>query len=239
MFSTNLCLIATGRYMEFVPNLLRAAWRWFLPDFDVTYHIFTDTIHSELQSQRPIRWHAWPHKPWPHGTLMRYHAMRSAEEELLKADWTYYIDADMDIVAHVGDEIFSDLVAVRHHGYMSTHPYHLPYERRGESQACVPLQWSKCYYAGAFQGGRTEHWMQAMRAMQQGIDADIKNGITAINNDESFWNQYLATRTPTLILPPQYCWHPPHPGRPYSIFDPEKPPKIVALDKNHDAVRAI
>jgi hypothetical protein len=81
--------------------------------------------------------------------------------------------------------------------------------------------------------------MQAMRAMQQGIDADIKNGITAINNDESFWNQYLATRTPTLILPPQYCWHPPHPGRPYSIFDPEKPPKIVALDKNHDAVRAI
>lgn len=237
MISANLCVIATGRYKEFLPTLLMTADRYFLVDCDVRYHVFCDLAGYSpmIPSRRTVFWHLWEHKPWPYPTLHRYHAMLSAKDDLLDNDYTYYVDADCEFVGHVGEEVCGELVATLHHGYVGKTGRHLPLESRPECAAYTePVSGTK-YYCGGFQGGATPRWVKAMEFMRDRIDFDDRRKIIARHNDESFWNSYLSFFPPTLVLPETYCWHPFDPiRRPYAKPDPNKIPKIIALTKDRE-----
>lgn len=231
MTTVNLALIATGPYARFIPSLIEQADKFLLRGCDVEYHIFSDQI-NQLQSSKDrwISWHPWSHGPWPHGTLYRYHAMLS-NHEFWSCEYCYYMDVDMEIVAPVGKEILGEIVGVRHHGYVGKDRKQFPYERRIESMAYVPHNFGTTYYAGAFQGGAADRWREACIYMVDKINSDERRGITPLHNDESIWNRYMLIPQDPLILPPQYCWHPESPLRPYSKLDPSNPPRIIAMDK--------
>jgi histo-blood group ABO system transferase len=125
--------------------------------------------------------------------------------------------------------VLGDLAAVLHPGYAGRPPaVHAPYERRSASRAFVARHRGEFYFAGAFQGGRSQEYLDAMRAMRDAIDADAARGLTACWHDESHWNRYLVDHAPAVILPSTYCcpetW--PMEGR-----------RLLALDKNHAEVR--
>ena len=84
----------------------------------------------------------------------------------------------------------------------------LTYERRRESTAWIAPEEGARYYCGAFQGGRTERYLEAVGVMAAQIDTDTAKGITAVWHDESHWNRYLIDHPPTLELSPSYCWYP-------------------------------
>lgn len=209
MFRVNLCVIATGKYGTFLPRLLDSARQYFCADFDTRLFVWTD---SPLTRRSWIVPHRLRPEPWPGITIHRYRTMLAAAAELLAADYTFYLDADMIFVRPVNDEIFSDVVAVIHPGYEKTPPSELPYKARLESAACVHPRQRWRYYIGAFQGGKTRRWLPIMEQLNRMIEQDARDGIVARWHDESHWNKFLSSKPPTLTLSPDYCCYSDHRG---------------------------
>lgn len=182
---------------------------------------------------------------WPIPTLMRYHLFMNQEERLKEYDYIFYMDADMRVVAKVSDEILGDgLTAAEHPMYSLRKEYIPPYEPNKESTAYIPRpgaviidengqpRFKPYYYAGGFQGGPANLFIQAMKKIKSYIDKDQLNNYIAIWNDESYWNKYLSENQPSIVLSPAYIYpdslikeyYEPLWGRSYE-------PKIVTLTK--------
>jgi len=205
MFSVNLCLIATGRYRGLLPRVLDSARKFFCADFETRFFVWSD---EPIESRPYATWVPAEHKPWPAVTLHRYRTILAAREVLAQAEYTFYADADLLFVRHVGEEILSDLVGVIHPGHEHDPPARMPFESRLESAAWVSPRWRRRYYIGAFQGGRTERWLAAAEDIDGWIRQDEAQGIVTPWQDESYWVKYLAIHPPTLALTPDYCTYP-------------------------------
>jgi hypothetical protein len=227
--------IATGHYSRFLP-VLRASVAWrFLVGHDVRHLIFTD---CDIPSTDTIRIVRIPHEPWPLPTLRRYDHFRAARDVLLEHDYCFYLDADMRVDRPVGDEILGELVATRHPYQSLLPPARMSFERDPRSLACVAPTEGTMYYAGGFNGGSSPAFVALADALADAIARDRANGIVATWHDESHLNRYLVDHPPTVCLSPSYCfpeeWY--DTGPPPAVGPVE--PRIVALTKQHEVVRA-
>lgn len=182
---------------------------------------------------------------WPAPTLMRYHLFLNQEEKLKEYDYVFYMDADMRVVAAVGDEILGPgLTAAEHPMYSLRKEYVPPYEPNPLSSAYIKRvgkvvtdetgkpRFKPYYYAGGFQGGVAKDFIEAMQVMKERIDKDFNNNYVAIWNDESHWNKYLSEVEPAIVLSPSYIY-------PDSLIDDyyvkvwgqKYEPKIITLTK--------
>jgi histo-blood group ABO system transferase len=200
-----LCVIATANYRMYIRPLLRSVRRNFLPGYEVTVLLFTD---GAIAAEEDLRVIPVEHSRWPGMAIRRYPLFREHAAVFERMDYLYYLDADMRVIDKVGPEILGDLVATVHPGFHDKPREKFTYERRQESTACIEPDDGIRYYCGAFQGGRTERYLEAVDMMAERIDKDTAKGITAVWHDESHWNRYLIEHPPTLELCPSYCWYP-------------------------------
>lgn len=182
---------------------------------------------------------------WPAPTLMRYHLFLNEEEKLKEYDYIFYMDADMKVVSKVSDEILGEgLTAAEHPMYSLRKQYIPPYEPNKDSTAYIPrpgavvtdetgqARFKPYYYAGGFQGGPANLFLEAMKVMKANIDKDFTKNYIPIWNDESMWNRYLFDTPPSIVLSPAYIYpdslikeyYEPLWGRSYE-------PKIITLTK--------
>lgn len=159
---------------------------------------------------------------WPAATLYRYHVLLAYN--WAGYDYLYLCDADMLWKRPPGDEIFDELVATEHPGYIG-HPKP-PYEDREESAAYVRK--GETYYAGGFVGGKRAAFLDLAAGIKNQIDRDDAAGITAVWHDESHLNAQLALLPPTTTLSPAYCYPDDDSGYPW-LKGTER--ILVALDK--------
>ncbi len=122
------------------------------------------------------------------------------------------------VPTRVGDEILGDgLTAAEHPMYSLDTRYIPPYEPNPESAAYIPRpgrisghgkskRFRPLYFAGGFQGGRTEPWIAAMKTMKELIDKDFVKNYIPIWNDESVWNRYCFDNPPGIVLNPSYVY---------------------------------
>lgn len=220
-----LLIIATNKYIGFLQPLIDSADNFFLKNHVVTYFIFTDQ-DIILNSNRNIKIIKIEHKDWPWMTLGRYKIFINHVDILSKEDYLYYCDVDMKFVDEVGDEILGDRVATQHPGY---------YGRRGTpetnqiSTSFVSPNEEMQYFAGGFNGGRSEEYLKMSKIISTNIDIDYSKGIIAIWHDESHMNRYFIDNPPTVILPPSYCYG--------ESMDIPFNKRLIALDKNHSKLR--
>ena len=200
--SVALCLIATGNYDRFVPDVVESARQFFLAGCNVSILLFAD---AEPPDGLVDEWFRIDHEPWPGPTLHRYHHLLTARETLLQHDYVFYVDVDCRFIGPMGREILSDLTAVIGQSVGSMLADTWNYERRACSTAKMFRGDGRFYYIGGFQGGRSSRYITAMEAMQRNIDQDAARGVTARWHDESHWNRYLAHYPPGVSLPPMYC----------------------------------
>ncbi len=222
-----LCVIATGKYDQFVEPLAESVREHFLPGYKVDIGLFSD---SPMGEDIVDRWFIVNHCDWPGPTLYRYRWMLQAAPWLSQHDYIFYVDADCRFVDTFGPEILGSLVAVEHQGYVDQEPDTLPYERNEASKAYIPLGSGIRYYAGGFQGGNSGSYLHAISTMEHRISWDEMGDVTAVWHDESHWNRYLMEGAPEIILPPTYL---------SSDVDPVPNPKLLALTKNHDEIRRV
>lgn len=223
-----LVVIATGRYIEFVNDLIESAWQFFVPDHDLCVIVLTDAM--KWPNQKAL-YFARDHEPWPGPTLHRYGSIYGHRGLLINFDYVFTIDADMRFVAKVGNEVLpSDrgIVAVEHQYFHGQSREMFTYERYPLSSAYIPEGGGDRYYAGGFQGGEAGLFLSVANFLSERITVDEFRGVTAKWHDESHWNWHLWHCPPSIILPPSYC---------SDEGNPVPDAKILALRKDHDAYR--
>lgn len=215
-----VCIVLNQPYWQFSSEML-----WGLDTFFLKHHSIRDKYETEFMiwSDMPIesfKGKVFPTEPieWPMPTLMRYHLFLQQEEYLQKFDYVFYIDVDMRITDWIGEEILGDgLTAAQHPMYALRANYQPPYEPNPESSAYIPRpgrvveengqkRFEQLYFAGGFQGGKTEDFIKAMKVMRKNIDEDFNRNYVARWNDESHWNKYLFNNPPAVVLSPSYIY---------------------------------
>lgn len=210
-----ICICLNEPYWEFAKDMIEGSKQFFLPGHDVDVLFWSDMPEDASYGAT-----VFPTEPveWPLPTLMRYHLFLQQEERLREYDYIFYCDIDMKFVNVVGDEILGKgLTAAQHPMYALRKEYWPPYEPNEESAAYIKRpgqvisdngqpRFMPLYYAGGFQGGRSEDFIEAMKVMRRGIDKDFNKNYTAIWNDETHWNKYLADSPPDVVLTPSYIY---------------------------------
>ena len=218
-----LCIMATGRYDQFVEPLINSARKFFLTNKRVTYFVFTDgTIPTSSDIVRIQQ----KRLGWPHDTMMRNSVYLQTRKHFDGVDYLFALDADMLFVDSVGEEMLGHLVGTQHPGYFNKPG---TYETNYRSTAFVPQKRRKIYYAGGFFGGKKEAFLQLCEITTKNIQNDLAKGIIAIWHDESHLNRYFAFNPPEKTLSPSYCY-------PEGWNIPFQP-RLIALNKNHSALR--
>jgi histo-blood group ABO system transferase len=235
MKKVNLLLIATAKYTQYLQPLIESADKYFLTPHEVTYCVFTDNPNLAITSNRQIRYFTVEHRGWPWATLMRFDYFLSHRDKLPLAEYTYYVDVDVLFKSPIGDEIFGDLVAVEHCGFIGERG---TYETRPKSLAYVRPNEGRKYYGGGFMGGNKAFW-DAIGILRDNINKDNHKGVVAVHHDESHWNKYLIGHPPTVELSPSYHY----PDGIEHIYDKWRKagvwfePKILLLNKDHESIR--
>lgn len=220
-----LLLISTGNYHVFIDQLIISARKYFMNNHNVTFFLFTDSDKFTHADDIVLIPHE--HKPWPLPTLYRYKTFNANKQLLFNMDYLYYCDIDMLFVDDVGDEAIGNLVSTIHPGFCGS--CGTP-ERRPESLAYLPIGTPNTYFAGGFNGGKRDNFLQMCNIIDMNIDTDLVNNIIAVWHDESHMNNYMYFNKPDVILDPGYCY-----GE--SMLLPYVK-RLLALNKNHKEIRA-
>ena len=226
--------IATNKYLQFVEKLYTDISEKFLPGAEINCLLFTD--HEIEEAGDNVRVHYIDHEPWPMPTLKRYNYFM--KERILS--WSTIIASTSmptcGLIIQFGEEVLADGVVATMHPYQSLmDPSSQSFDRNPKSLAYVPFdQKTVSYYAGGFNGGKTESFMEMAEVIANNVNKDLEKGVVALWHDESHMNRYLIDNPPTLDLDPTYCYAEEFIGTEY----PYQPGKIIALKKNHAALRS-
>lgn len=204
-----VCVVSGSVYERYAADMFASAFEHFGPD-PVVAHI------------------ALPGREgWPDATMYRYHVLLEHRHVLAGFDHVFMVDADMRFEAPVGGEVLGGLVATLHPGYVGKPAYVMPFERDRASAAHAT---GRRYFCGGFVGGETDQMIRLAESVVRGVDRDAVNGVVATWHDESHLNHVLATRPPSVTLPPSYCM--PDDDSGYRAWWPEQyARKLVAVDK--------
>lgn len=237
--------ICTGKYTIFWKGFHESAEKYLLAGHSRHYFVFTDSTDKEYFGEGNVKIIHQEKLGWPKDTLMRFAIFKKVEDELKKYDYVYFFNANMQFVAHVGEEIFpSDneegLTAVIHPGYYNLKHIDYPYERNIWSKACIPFWKGEKYFMGSLNGGKAKEYIRLINVLNENINIDLKKGIVAVWHDESHLNKYLLDKR-IRELSPEYAF-PEIMSAEYKLPSEFKP-KILLIDKNklggHDLFRGI
>ncbi len=180
-----------------------------------------------LRSQKDIHIIPTESTPFPYPTLLRYNLFLQEEEKLKEFDYIFFCDVDMKFVNVVGDEILGQgITAAVHPGYHIRKELHPPVETNPKSASYIhrsgklindPLaktatgqlvgnRFAPLYYAGGFQGGKSDKFIEAMKDCKKIIETDLNQNYIPRWNDESAWNRYLFDNEPEIVLSPSYIY---------------------------------
>ena len=220
-FKVGLMFVAINPpYWQYAKQVIDGVRHFFLPGHETEIMLFTDMQKYPESKDTNFGATVFPVDTieWPYPTLMRYQIFLKQEEYLKKFDYLFYLDLDMRIVGIVGDEIFGEgLTMAQHPMYALQQPFWFPFEPNEDSAAHIKQpgrvvekngkkMFQPLYAAGGFQGGKTEAFIEAMKAIQVGIDSDLAKGYIARWNDESHWNKYLFDHPPSVVLDASYIY---------------------------------
>ncbi|MDN3504669.1 MAG: hypothetical protein P0S95_03735 [Rhabdochlamydiaceae bacterium] len=231
--NVGLCITATGKYINFVPQLVESARKYFLKDHNVTFFVFTDSPISGpnivMVPQKKL--------DWPYATMMRFEFYHKNSHLFDGFDYMFALDADMLFVSKVKREILSDRVATMHPGYAIKRAGVIrgDFETSEKSLAYMPSDKGEYYFAGGFYGGSKDEFIKINKICSQNIRIDLQNGIIAKWHDESHLNRYFAFNFPTKILSPSYCYTSSEEKAKAWHIHGRFRPRLLALEKDHSA----
>lgn len=223
--------IATNRYLEFVDPLYDSAKKYFLSKEGHEVHFFLFTNLPDMVKRKDLTIIDQEHYPWPGMTLRRYEIFCKNSKVLSDMDYLYYCDVDMLFEDYIGNEIIGDLVGTRHPGFWNASRHVFSYDKNPLSKAYVRPDEGSVYFAGGFNGGKSDMFLRMSETIYKNILIDKEMGYIAEWHDESHLNRYLIDNPPNVVLDPSYCfpkdavWAGNHPYRATK--------KLCALEKDH------
>ena len=227
--------ICTGKYNIFWKNFYLSCEKYFIPNAEKHYFIFTDADSVEFESDNQnIHKIYQKNLGWPDNTLKRYEVFLKAKNLYVDIDYLFFMNANLLFKKEVKAEEFlpqntEKVVGCLHPGYFNKQSSEFTYEKRPESKAFITKEIvnrkESRYYAGGINGGVTSNFIEIMELLENNIKQDEENNITAIWHDESHWNWYLNNHLNIVkTLSPSYLY-PEGKDLPFV-------PKIIIRDKS-------
>ena len=200
--------IATGRYTVFWKDFYLSCEKYFIPEAEKEYYVFTDSEHLEFDSQSNVHLIEQKKLGWPYDTLLRFDMFLRIEDELKKADYIFFFNANTKFLKKISPaEILPD---DEHDGLVAATfnwtPDKFTYDRNPKSTAYIPYGEGKYYFRGGVNGGTKDAYLQMIRTFSQNIKTDLDNDVIAEWHDESHLNKYLLDKNP-LVLSHYYCFN--------------------------------
>lgn len=213
MQSIGILYIATGQYTIFWEQFYRSFEKFFLPELEKHYYVFTDAKHLYADENERVHVIFQEALPWPLPTLLKFHYFLNIEEKLKQHDYLYQSNGPIVCVQEVKAEDFlprvnsgEELFFTIHPGYVGKNRWKWPYDRNEESMAYVPYNRGKAYVFGAMNGGTASAYLQMMHILDSQIKTDLNHGIIARFHDESYINHYLLDCDCYRLLPASYAY---------------------------------
>ena len=186
--------IAIGNYDFFFKGFYKSCERYFLPESDKEYFVFTDSKKRIFLSSDKIHRIQQQDMGWPDNTMQRFRLFESIGDELADFDYIFFFNANIIFAKTVTEAVLPQhgLIVVRHPGfYKECNPNNLTYERSSESQAYIPYGQGEIYVCGGVNGGTSDAYLAMVHELRQRTDKDTANGVVARFHDESQLNRYI------------------------------------------------
>lgn len=235
--SIAVCYIATGPYIKFFEQFRESARKYFLPEFDRHFFVWSDTKVEECEDTTYIK-KKW--EKWPDAAIGRFGTFLTMKDELLKYDYVCFFNANSKVARdiHEDDIIdpelpFSSAVHMEmaymdeegkrnwlKNNYWSNEP---------ESPAFLELEELVDSYGGwlmgGFQLGRSKDFMEMCETTSVWVNYDKDAGRRLNWHDEPYFNRYAIDHgvkrlTPEFLYPEGYD------------IPAKENPAIVIIDKN-------
>ncbi len=200
--------ISTGKYTVFWKEFYESYEKFFLPNTDKTYFVFTDTDKLPYRDKENVYIIPQKNLGWPDNTLQRFSFFTREEKRWEDFDYTFFINANFICKRTVTEEEFlpvrEDILVAEHASGHGRNPDDMTYDRNPESLAYIPFGEGAYYVMGGLNGGKTKAYMEMVHRLKANVDEDTANGVTALWHDESHLNRYIIGRTDVKVLPPSY-----------------------------------
>ena len=205
--------VCTGKYTIFWEFFFKSTQRFFMPEEEIHYFVFTDGA-IEMFGHPHVSVIPQEHLGWPDATLKRYHIFGKILDQLQEFDLIYFFNANCEFRQVTSTEFIPSreegLLVVQHPGFYNKPAKEFTYERNPFSKAYIPCTEGSVYICGGVNGGWTEDYCNLIVSIQNAVDEDEMNGVTAVWHDESHLNKYILDKRYRL-LSPAYCfpegWH--------------------------------
>lgn len=193
-----LCM---GSYKIFWKDFYSSAERYFLPDIEKSYFVFTEA--EELLQMHVKRVYPFYQKKigWPYDTLLRFDLITRVQDLLEQYDLIYFCNANLLFL----DCLAKGVIDIQRMVFLTCLPdtissRQFPLERNPKSKAYVPLE-SNCphYIQGGFYGGPGSQFLKMSRTLRDWTVEDLRNGIIPAWHDESMLNAFLSDKEYSLL----------------------------------------
>ena len=205
-----ILVIALGRYTEFWAELFTSCEKYFLPNFQKEYYIFTDSENLKYKNRNNVHQIYQKKLGWPFDTMMRFDMFLSQKAELQKLDYLYFLNINLVCRKVVGEEILpteinDGLMVCSHPGYYNRPRQLFPYDNNPNSTAYIPPNHGTHYAPGGFNGGTSKAFLELAEICSKNVHIDLSKNIIATWHDESHLNKYILDKKP-LIMPINYMY---------------------------------
>jgi hypothetical protein len=216
----SVMIIATKRYVEFLPDLIESIGNHLVPGFNIDVVVFTDQVEF-VDNIRPENKQLFlivkeiPSYGWPNATLLRYEIFEQ-NWNLVRGEIAMYLDADTRLIRDIPHSDFQqdtwkkEVALVRHPAYFGRSLIFMlmmkmtkrgPWESNPLSTARVRMRHRRRYVYGGVWMGTNKGISIMVRQLAENVRIDTSNEFIAKWHDESHINKWFVENGPTALDP--------------------------------------
>ncbi len=216
----SVLVIATNRYVEFLPELIESIGKHLVPGFNIEVVVFTDQVdfiqNCEFGYRRMnVVTQGIPSYGWPDATLLRYEVFEQYWR-LIRGQIVMYLDADTRIIRDISASNFNShawkngVALVQHPGYYGRNFFFMvlmrktkrgPWESSELSTARVRKRKRKTYVCGGVWMGKNREIFGMVSQLAENVRVDRSNNVIAKWHDESHINNWFVENGATALDP--------------------------------------
>lgn len=191
--------ICTGKYERFWDEFYGSCEKFFYPDVEKHYFVFTESKRIMEQKKENVSCVYQGRAGWPYDTLLRFHWFAMVQDRLLDYDYCYFCNANSVFVGTVTPEIIpfpteeKPLILWCHTAHYDDYSSNdITTENNPLSTAYIGPDIPCRQHGGGFYGGTASAYLRMTLELRDNIQKDLDNGIIAAWHDQSHIIKYGA-----------------------------------------------
>lgn len=205
----------TQKYIEFLPQWYERLEKYFIPEVEKKYFVFTDGDLEECPDD--VIKVEIPHYGFPTTYHKTFEEMLKIEDKIFDCEWLVSVDADLYAWEEIKYSDFFDdtkkYIGVHHPchkvGFPPHNQYPGSYDTNPLSNAYIndSIMDMSVYYQGCLWGGKVPYIFDMIRQINQWTKEDVSKNIQARYYEESYMNKWFLTHfDDTQTLAPGYAF---------------------------------